>query len=156
MLDNDDNYYDVSNEDFVRIRNTGKPIYDAPVFMQKVKMPATNPNFIQVGMVCFRDNNETKAIFMRRTKNLEEGQRQAIDNFSKAIAPHILDLFFMCRQAEEDYEKFIANQTSAKDKKIQRIKNRYHREIEQIEKEYNQRIDYVKGLLQKKKSNNEA
>ncbi len=75
MIDNDENYYEVSNEDFARIQNTGEPIYKAPIFMQKVEQPATNPNFIQVGMVCYIDNKnakainkKSKAIFMRRTK----------------------------------------------------------------------------------------
>ena len=155
MLDGDDNYYDVSNEDFARIRNTGKPIYDAPIFMQRVKMPATNPNFIQIGMVTFRENNETKALFTRRTKELESGQRQVRDNFSKAIAPHILEAYIMCQQAEEDYEKFIADQTAEKDRKIERIKRKYQREIDKIEKEYKQKIDFVKSLLQNKKSDKE-
>lgn len=152
MIDDDDNYYDVSNEDFARIKSTGKPTYDAPIYMQKVEMPATNPNFIQVGMVCFRKNNETKAIFARRTKELEDGQRQTLDNFSKAIAPHILDTYIMCRQADENFEKFIADQAAERDKKIERVKNKYQREIDQIEKEYKQRIDFVKNLLEKKKN----
>lgn len=156
MIDNDDNYYDVSNEDFARIRNTGKSIFGFPIYMQKVKMPATNPNFIQVGMVSFRENNETKAIFARRTKELENGQRQAIENFAKSTAPYFWDTYFMCERAEENYEQFIADQTTEMTKKVERIKKKAQREIEKIETEYNQRIALVKKILENRKAHKET
>lgn len=155
MIDDDDNYYDISDEYFVKIQKTGKRIFDAPVFMQKVKMPATNPHFIQVGSVGFRDTNETKAIFMRRTKELEDGYRQMLDNFTKAIAPDIYEKFLMYKNAEENYEQFIAAQTAEKNKKIERLKKKYQREIDQIEKEYSQKIEFINDMLLKKQQREE-
>ncbi len=150
MIDDDDNYYDVSDQPFARIKNTGKPTYNKPVFMQKVKMPPTNPNFIQVGMVMYRDSNEVKALFVRRTKELEDAQNRAFDNFSKAMAPVIYERYVMCRRAEEDYEKFIAEQTAEKDKKIERLTKKYQREVEKIEEDYKRKIEFVKDMMLKR------
>lgn len=156
MIDDDDNYYDVSNEEFTRIRNTGKPIYPAPVFMQKVKMPPTNPNFIQIGMVSYRKTNEVKGLFARRTKELEQGQKQTLENFSKAIAPYIYETFLMCEQAKENMEQFIADKTTEKEKKIEKVKRKCQREIEKIEDEYNRKIEQIKSLIQNMKDNKET
>ena len=121
MIDDDDNYYDVSNEEFSKIRNTGKPMYPVPVYMQKVKMPPTNPNFIKIGAVLFRKTNEIKPLFARRTKELEQGERRAMENFSKAFAPYAYERLLMYEQAKENIEQFIAEQTAEKEKKIENI-----------------------------------
>ena len=155
MIDDDDNYYDVSNEEFSKIRNTGKPMYPVPVYMQKVKMPPTNPNFIKIGAVLFRKTNEIKPLFARRTKELEQGERRAMENFSKAFAPYAYERLLMYEQAKENIEQFIAEQTAEKEKKIEKVKRKCQRDIEKIENEYNNKIEFIKSLVQKKKEDKE-
>ena len=155
MIDDDDNYYDVSNEEFSKIRNTGKPMYPVPVYMQKVKMPPTNPNFIKIGAVLFRKTNEIKTLFARRTKELEQGERQAMENFSKTFAPYAYNTLVMYEQAKKDMEQFIAEKTAEKEKKIEKIKRKCQRDIEIIENVYNSKIEFIKSLVQKKKEDKE-
>ncbi len=70
IIDDDDNYYDAS--DILPPKHKdGKDYFTrAPLYMQKVAVPPTNHNFIQVGTVGSMSGEETKGIFMRRTKEL--------------------------------------------------------------------------------------
>lgn len=74
IIDDDDNYYD--DTDILPPKHKdGKDYFTrAPLYMQKVAVPPTNRNFIQVGMVGSMSGEGTKGIFMRRTKELEEGR----------------------------------------------------------------------------------
>ena len=110
-------------------------------------MPATNHNFIQVGMIGYRDSGETKAIFMRRTKELEEGEKKMFGNLAKAIAPDVLRMAAVSAAPREQLEEYIAAQKASRDKKAAQAKRKYEKELHQIDSEYTQSVKYAERRL---------
>ena len=147
MIDDDDNYYDATAILPPKNRDGKDYFTRAPLYMQKVSMPATNPNFIQVGMIGYRDSGETKAIFMRRTKELEEGEKKMFGNLAKAIAPDVLRMAAVSAAPREQLEEYIAAQKASRDKKAAQAKRKYEKELHQIDSEYTQSVKYAERRL---------
>ena len=155
MDDDDDNYYEVS-DDFV-IKNTGKRIYDAPVFMRKISTKKENKNFIQVGVQAYitrkgEDKKESKPIFMRRTSELDAGYKRMIENFARIIAPEIRQKMEVYQQSAEYLEKYISEQERMRDKKAALLMKKHQREIEESNEDFNRKIDYAKKILEERKA----
>ena len=155
MDDDDDNYYEVS-DDFV-IKNTGKRIYDAPVFMQKVPTEKENKNFIQIGIQAYiprkgEEEKESKPIFARRTPELDAGYNRMIENLARALVPDMMQKMEVYKQSAEYLEKYIVEQEKMRDDKKALLKKKHQREIEENDKDFNRKIDYAKKILEKRKT----
>ncbi len=154
IIDYDDNYYDAT--DILPPKHKdGKDYFTrAPLYMQKVAVPPTNRNFIQVGMVGSMSGEETKGIFMRRTKELEEGERQMFKNLAQAIAPDVIKMAALSKSDKGRIEEYITAQEELRDKKAAQALRKYQRELEDIERQYSLSVKYAKSRLQE--LNNDA
>ena len=122
--------------------------------MKKVAVPTTNCNLIQVGMVGFMIGEGTKGIFMRRTKELEEGERQMFKNLAQAIAPDVIKMADLSKSDKGRIEEYITDQEELRDKKAAQALRKYQRELEDIERQYSLSVKYAKSRLQE--LNNDA
>lgn len=159
MIDNDDNYYDVSNESYFHIRNTGKYIPQAPVYMQKVQLPPTNENFIIAGYVGLRDETGkyiSQPFFYKKTKELEEGRRKVIKRVTEnLIAPKFMQYYPLSQMNKIDLENYIFEKKALRLKKINKLHNEFLRELKKIEKEFDDIIAYAEKLLTEMECKNE-
>lgn len=154
IIDDDDNYYDAT--DILPPKHKdGKDYFTrAPLYMQKVAVPPTNRNFIQVGMVGSMSGEGTKGIFMRRTKELEEGERQMFKNLAQAIAPDVIKMAALSKSDKGRIEEYINAQEELRDKKAAQALRKYQRELEDIERQYSLSVKCAKSRLQE--LNNDA
>ncbi len=148
VKDDDNNYYEVSGNKLRRPSNS------APIFMQKIAVEPTNKNFIQVGVIGYRDEKskhfeKSKPIFKRWTKELEDSERKMLENFAEAIVPDVFKMIELSEKTDEDLEKHIAEMEKQKDKKLKSAKHHYEKEIYKIETEFNHEIGYAKKQLAK-------
>ena len=159
MIDNDDNYYDASNERYFYIRDTGRYTPQAPVYMQKVQMPPTNENYIIAGYVGLRDKtgiSNSIPFFYKRTKELEEGQRQALKRFTERyIAPKFMQYYPLHQMNKIDLENYIFEKKALRHKKIDKIQKEFLREIKKVEKEFDDLIAYAEKILTEMECKNE-
>ncbi len=151
MVDNDDNYYDVSNESYFHIRDTGEYILQAPVYMQKIQIPPTNENYIIAGYISTRDKTgkfNSKPFFYKKTKELEEGQRQLLKEITENyIAPKFMQYYPLHQMNKQDLENYIFEKKALRHKKINKLQNDFLREINKVEKEFDDLIKYAEKLL---------